>query len=310
MSRPPLVSIVTIFKDAERFLDEAVDSVFAQTEPRWELLLVDDGSTDGSSESARRHAARHAGRVRYLEHEGHRNRGMSASRNLGISHARGEYVALLDSDDVWLPRRLEEALAGFAAHPEAALVYGNRVYWREWETGAFAKGGDVASDHGIAADRLFRPPELFVLTYGEGKAVNPGSHMMFRRDAALRVGGFEEAFRGMYEDQVFLVKMYLHEPVFVSSRCWTKYRQHADSCVARSADENEGGVDSWLFFLCWVERYVRLERIGDRRVWAALGAAMRPYRRPWLHRLVGLSKASGRRALRLGARVVGRGSWR
>ena len=95
-----LVSTIIIFLNAERFLAEAIESVLAQTYPTWELWLVDDGSTDRSSQLARDYAARHAARIHYLEHPGHENRGKSASRNLGLRHARGEYVALLDADDV------------------------------------------------------------------------------------------------------------------------------------------------------------------------------------------------------------------
>src|SRR5512147_1824882 len=106
MTNQPLVSGVIIFWNAERFLQEAIESVLAQTYPSWELLLVDDGSTDGASEIARSYAARHPERIRYLEHPGHRNRGMSASRNLGLQQSRGALVAFLDSDDVWLPEKL------------------------------------------------------------------------------------------------------------------------------------------------------------------------------------------------------------
>src|SRR5918994_2063107 len=105
MSGKSLVSCIVIFLDEERFIEEAIKSVFAQTYENWELLLVDDGSTDGSTQIALRYAERHPGKVRYLEHPGHQNRGMSASRNLGISQAKGEYVALLDADDVWLPHK-------------------------------------------------------------------------------------------------------------------------------------------------------------------------------------------------------------
>ena len=103
---PALVSIVVIFLNAARFLEEAIASVLGQTYPAWELLLVDDGSSDGSTDLAMRHARAHPGRVRYLDHDGHRNLGMSASRNLGIRHATGKYIALLDADDVWLPDKL------------------------------------------------------------------------------------------------------------------------------------------------------------------------------------------------------------
>src|SRR5215218_10922420 len=99
MSAKPLVSAIIIFLNEERFIEEAIQSVFAQSYENWELLLVDDGSSDASTRIALRYAEEHPGRVRYLEHPGHQNRGMSASRNLGISHTKGEYIACLDADD-------------------------------------------------------------------------------------------------------------------------------------------------------------------------------------------------------------------
>ena len=84
----PVVSAITIFYNGERFLGEAIESVLAQTYPSWELLLVDDGSTDGASEIARSYAARHPERIRYLEHSGHRNRGMSASPRFGGANCK------------------------------------------------------------------------------------------------------------------------------------------------------------------------------------------------------------------------------
>ena len=97
MGGKPSVSAVIIFFDAERFINEVIASVFAQTYADWELLLVDDGSTDGGRSIALSYAQQCPRRVRYLEHEGHRNRGMSASRNPGIRNAKGQYVALLDA---------------------------------------------------------------------------------------------------------------------------------------------------------------------------------------------------------------------
>src|SRR5262249_17586544 len=129
MSSRPLVSVIIIFWNEEAFIHEAIQSVFAQTYANWEMLLADDGSTDGSTAIARWYAEHHPGKVRYLEHEGHQNRGMSASRNLGIRHAQGEYIALLDADDVWLPNKLEEQVAILNARPEAGTVYG-AIQWR------------------------------------------------------------------------------------------------------------------------------------------------------------------------------------
>ncbi|MDJ0799822.1 MAG: glycosyltransferase family 2 protein, partial [Calothrix sp. MO_167.B12] len=93
--------IIIFFNAGEQFFIEAIESVFAQTYENWELLLVDDGSTDGSTEIALRYAQKYPEKVRYLEHKEHQNRGMSATRNLGIRHAKGEYITFLDADDVW-----------------------------------------------------------------------------------------------------------------------------------------------------------------------------------------------------------------
>src|ERR1700752_2947232 len=98
MSSAPLVSAIIIFLNEERFLAEAIGSVIGQSHANWELLLVDDGSTDRSTAIAREHAARMPDRIRYYEHEAHANRGMSAARNLGLDHARGRYIGFLDGD--------------------------------------------------------------------------------------------------------------------------------------------------------------------------------------------------------------------
>ena len=101
MNHSPLISSIIIFFNGAKYLQEAIESVFAQTD-NWELFIGGrDGSTDGSTEIAMTYAAkRHPGKVRYLQHP-HQNRGnVGASRNLGVRHGRGQYIALLDSDDV------------------------------------------------------------------------------------------------------------------------------------------------------------------------------------------------------------------
>ena len=107
----PRVSPIVIFLDAKSFFGEAIESIIGQDYADWELLLVDDGSTDGTADIARRYAELDSQRIRYLSHPGHENRGMSASRNLGIREARGEYLAFLDADDTWLPGKLTRQVA-------------------------------------------------------------------------------------------------------------------------------------------------------------------------------------------------------
>src|SRR6266699_1417076 len=106
-----MVSVIISFLNAEKFLEEAIDSVFRQTWGGWELLLVDDGSSDASTGIALRCARENERKVRYLEHARHQNLGQAASRNVAISHSAGELIAILDSDDVWLPCKLEQQVA-------------------------------------------------------------------------------------------------------------------------------------------------------------------------------------------------------
>lgn len=278
----PGVSVVLIFFNEERFLGEAIDSVVAQTYPDFELLLCDDGSADGSAELARR-AASDDPRIRLLTHPGNANRGAAATRNLGLTAARADRVAFLDADDVWSHHKLAEQMALLDAHPDADMVCGTPLYWRGW-TGAPL---DVARDRvvpvGAPRDRVTAPPDLLGLLYpfGPGYAPCP-SDLLLRRAAADAVGGFEEHFHGeaqLYEDQAFLTKLYLEVGVYVSSRTWTWYREHRDSCVASvSAAGRYDAVRQR--FLAWFEIHLERHGITDPAAWSALAAAHRAYRWP------------------------------
>lgn len=288
MGSKPLVSVIISFLNAEKFIQEAIESVLAQTYDNWELFLVDDGSTDGSTAIARHYAEKYPEKVRYLEHDGHQNRGVCASRNFGISKAKGEYIALLDADDVWLSHKLEQQVAILDSQPEAAMVYGSTQYWNSW-TG---KPEDIQRDYvpelGIQPDTLFKPPTLLTLCYPLGKATAPcPSDLLLRREIVERVGGFEEDFRGMYqlyEDQAFLSKVYLEASVFVSKECWDKYRLHPDSCdsVVTKAGKYR---DVRLVFLKWLAEYLSQQGVKDSEIWKALHKALWPYHHPILHYL-------------------------
>lgn len=287
MNTQPLVSVVIIFLNAEKFLEEAIESVFAQSYQHWELLLVDDGSTDGSTPLALGYAERHPDCVRYLEHADHQNVGASASRNLGIGHARGEYLALMDADDVWLPHKLAEQVAIFLSQPAAGMVYGNALYWYSW-TGELA---DLERDYtpvlGDQLDTLIAPPQLLYLFLQQKFHVPCPCTIMVRREVIARRGGFEEAFRGifqLYEDQVFYAKVCFQEPVFVASACWAKYRRHPDSCVAtvRAAGRQHAAR---YFYLDWLERYLAARGGRATAIWPTLQTQLRPYRHPILHYL-------------------------
>jgi glycosyltransferase involved in cell wall biosynthesis len=266
-----LVSVVIAFLNEERFLNEAVASVYGQTYPHWELLLVDDGSSDGSSEIAKDYARRDPERVRYLEHAGHRNRGASATRNLGVRAAHGAWVGFLDGDDVWFPERLNRCVAFARKYPEAEMVYGKAEYWHSWQ-------GDGSRDrvqpHHFVADRLVRPPEL-LQRYLSLRAALPGMSSLFiSRHAYLSVGGFEEQFRGLVDDAVFLGKFCLRYAVYVSNECLDRYRQHPESDTAVA--EKEGRMRrEHRYHLVWLQAYIERQGIQYQHVHSAVRRAIR-----------------------------------
>src|ERR1700719_2128399 len=130
--KTPLVSVVICFLNAQRFMREAIESVFQQSFEDWELLLVDDGSSDASSEIALQCAKDYPQTVRYFQHKDHKNLGLPASRNVAIANAHGEYIAVLDADDLWLPNKLEQQLGILFEYPDAGMVFGSSLYWRSW----------------------------------------------------------------------------------------------------------------------------------------------------------------------------------
>ena len=266
MNRQSKVSIITIFFNAEKFIEESVESVFAQNYKNWELWLVDDGSTDASTEIAKRYSNNYSDKVKYLAHDGHKNLGMSASRNLGVRTSKGQFVAFLDADDVWLPHKLERQVDILDAQRSASMVCGAPQYWHSWTGMHEDLNRDYISDLGVRPDTIFMPPTLLHLLIEDTGAPCP-SDLLVRREVFDRVGGFEESFTGnyqLYEDQPFLSKMYLNEPVYVSTECWLRYRIHPDSCV--SVVTRAGDYDKIrLFFLNWLETYLseQKERYPD-----------------------------------------------
>jgi len=271
-----------IFLDAERFLGEAIRSVLTQTYTDWELLLVDDGSGDASAAIARRFAEQSSGKIQYLQHSGGGNRGMSASRNLGIQHARGEFVAFLDADDLYLPQKLERQVALLDANPEAAMVYGPTLMWYSWSEKNSVRRRDLLRPLGVEPEKLIPPPRLLRL-FLQRTAYTPGTcAVLVRRAAALSVGGFEEHFRGMYEDQIFFYKLCAAAPVFVEGTCGDLYRQTPESHSNRMRKSGfyrvYGPSPAYGRFLNWLERYLREQGCADPGVWGALRRELRPYR--------------------------------
>ncbi|HEY8600249.1 MAG TPA: glycosyltransferase [Thermomicrobiales bacterium] len=110
VSNTPTVSVIIPVYNGARYLTEAIESVLAQTDPPLEIIVVDDGSTDGSAAIAAAFPAVHL--------ISQPNRGVATARNVGIAAARGELIAFLDQDDLWLPGKLHAQVARHVAEPQ------------------------------------------------------------------------------------------------------------------------------------------------------------------------------------------------
>jgi glycosyltransferase involved in cell wall biosynthesis len=165
---------MTVYND-ERYVGLAIDSILAQTFGDFELVIVDDGSTDGTPAVLRRYGSLDA-RLRVLTQP---NAGTAVSANLGLSRSRGEYVARLDSDDISLPDRLALEVAYLDRHPEVALVGGGSYL--------IDGAGNVIGRRNITP----RYPKLAL----RSRCIYQQSDVMFRRDVVLGLGGYRARLR-------------------------------------------------------------------------------------------------------------------
>jgi glycosyltransferase involved in cell wall biosynthesis len=164
--RSPAVSVVIPVHNGERFIAEALASVFAQTYPPADVIVVDDGSTDGSQTVAQRYP------VRLVRQE---NAGPGAARNSGIASASTDLIAFLDQDDLWMPGKLAAQVALLDRHPQLEIVLTHERF---------------TADPGAALPARF-PPAAFA----EGVPGYDPSTLLARRGVFERVGLFDASLR-------------------------------------------------------------------------------------------------------------------
>ena len=316
MTLSPLVSVVIIFLDEERFLAEAIESVRRQTLDRWELILVDDGSRDRSGTIGRQAAASDPHRIRYVRRDEGENRGMSASRNLGLSLAQGRYVAFLDGDDVWLPTKLERQTGLLAQHRAAAMVFAPLLRWHRW-TGR-PDAADLEDLMGVGrrkygshplAGRLVEAPRLLRLMLRDDYFIPGGA--LIRREVMTLVGGYEDSFRTSYEDAVVMMKIAAQFPVFVDDKVVYWYRMHPDSCTA--IESSSEMIDTKrTAYLDFTDDYLRSQRLLTSDLDRAIGRARRSThdRRLLANRALLAARTLGRRTMPRSVRDELRRWWR
>ncbi|WP_347273679.1 glycosyltransferase [Candidatus Kuenenia sp.] len=120
-NKKPLVSIVMPTYNCAAYLPESIESILAQTYDTYEVVVIDDGSADNTKLVLEPYMEK----IRYIDLG--RNEGLPTARNLGIQSAKGEYVAFLDADDIWMPEKLEMSIDQFMKNPDAGMVYSKHI---------------------------------------------------------------------------------------------------------------------------------------------------------------------------------------
>lgn len=196
------VSVIIPTWNRARELGNAIDSALAQTVRPFEIVVIDDGSTDGTAEVL----ARYGDAIRVVRQH---NQGVAAARNAGIAVARGELLAFLDSDDVWLPRKLELQLQRFDAGPDLGLVH----------CGADFEGIGPRIDgmEGWVATEILRLDREVIVAHGSG--------VMVPRRVAEEVGGFDERMR-VSEDWDFCYRVAARYRIGFVAEVLVRYARH------------------------------------------------------------------------------------
>ena len=228
----PLVSVIMPVYNTAEFIAESVDSVLGQDYPHIELIVVDDGSTDGTIEILRGYGDRLA----LLTQQ---NQGAAVARNAGIAMARGDYIAFIDSDDVWLPGKVKAQADYMDQHPEIGMTF---TAWHNWKPEPSGK---------------FRKPDAAKGTYpknSDGKSlVDRGSGwlynrllfgslphtitVMMRRDLVERVGQFDPTLKRGQDYDYWLRASRLTE-IHQLNLVTALYRLHGEGCITKYPDTN------------------------------------------------------------------------
>lgn len=184
----PTVSVVIPLYNAEKTIQATLDSVFQQTFSDFELIVIDDGSTDSSPEIVKVYSDKRLHLFSFA------NSGAAAARNQGIARAQGDYIALLDADDIWSADKLADQIEMLKKNPEVGLVY-------SWSDYIDAEGNPVCPGKRVI------PSENFDDTYGKllvSNFLENGSTPLIRKQVLTDVGGFDESLKSSQDLDLYL----------------------------------------------------------------------------------------------------------
>ena len=211
----PRVSVVVSAYQVTPYIQEALDSVFAQTFQNFELIVVNDGCPD--TVSLEQALAPYFNRIVYLKQQ---NGGVSAARNTGIRAARAAWLALLDGDDVWLPNYLEEQFAVLDADPTIDMIFPNSIIF-----------GKTAHEGRLTMDLAPADGEITFLRVLRGD-VTVGYSAVVRRDLVIKAGLFDEDLRGSEDFNLWLRVLRAGGKIVAQRKVLYKYRRRDESLTA------------------------------------------------------------------------------
>ncbi len=218
MGASPTVSVIIPTYNSRRFLEVAIDSVEAQTYRDFEIIVVDDGSTDDTAEWAERNA----GRLHYYHQE---NARQAVARNRGAELARGKYLAFLDADDLWLPEKLDIQVELAERHPEASFVFsdGYRVQSEADYQHIVVSLGEAPS----LTSLYTHPPNPLTFDFEFRMHCVPTSSIFVSRELFHKVGGMPNSSPA--EDYALCCMLLLRSPAIFVDRPLMVYRSHSEN---------------------------------------------------------------------------------
>jgi teichuronic acid biosynthesis glycosyltransferase TuaG len=173
----PKVSVIMPAFNAELYIEEAIRSVIDQTFQNWELIIINDGSTDATRAIADRYVLKDD-RIKLINQQ---NKKQATARNTGITIANGDWIAFLDADDLWVPVKLEKQLQMIQAYPKAGVIFSDGYI--------FSEGINENTSYGTVAG-LFEANEMYKLEY-QGNYI-PVLSVLFNKKHLNEIGPFDE----------------------------------------------------------------------------------------------------------------------
>jgi glycosyltransferase involved in cell wall biosynthesis len=248
------VSVAICLFNSSRYISDTLESVFAQSIQPFEIVLVDDGSTDGTVELIERRYATRGLRILQQPH-----RGLSHARRLSITSARGDYIAFLDHDDLWLPRKLERQLELAESRPELALISSDCLYIDEQD----APLGKVSSNYGLEHAHVDGAA-------GYEELLRRGcfvwqSTVLARTDVLQRVGAFDPSYPYIADYDTWL-RIARQGPIAYIPEVLAKWRMHRNQFTQRCPEitlDDHRRLLAPLLHTASIPKDVRVA-IGDR----------------------------------------------